>query len=74
MDQFKIRKLQESILTQSRLSKKEANKLALEIAEETNWEKDYNYQELVYKNLKENNLLRTQNQKKCKIRAKTAIK
>lgn len=73
MKQFRIEKLKEAILTQSRLPKDEADTLAKTLAEETNWDTEFNYQKIVYHALEASGLLRTQSAKSCKIRKGSKI-
>lgn len=74
MDDFRIKKIVENILLQSRLSKNEANDLAKEINASTNWDEEFDYTSIVNKELEKRLLLRTQVQKSCKIRNNTRLK
>lgn len=74
MDDFRIKKIVENILLQSRLSKNEAKDLAKEINASTNWEEEFDYASIVNKELEKRSLLRTQVQKSCKIRNNTRLK
>ncbi len=74
MDDFRIKKIVENILLQSRLSKNEANDLAKEINASTNWDEEFDYASIVNKELEKRSLLRTQVQKSCKIRDNTRLK
>ena len=73
MKVFRITKLFDAILIQSRLSKREAQELAESLEDKTNWEIEYNYQEIVRKELAALGLLRSQNTKSCKIHKGTRI-
>ena len=73
MEDFRIQKLTDAILVQSRLSKLEARELAQSIEEKTDWEKEFNYQKIVNNYLESEGLLRTQNAKSCKIRRGTKV-
>ena len=73
MDEFRIEKLEEAILTQSRLSKNEAKVLAKALEEEINWNTEFNYQKIVSNALEASGLLRSQTAKSCKIRRGSKI-
>ena len=74
MKQFRVKKLLDSILVQSRLSKKEAQSLAESLEAKTNWDEEFNYQTITSKELESLGLLRSQIAKSCKIRRGTQLK
>lgn len=74
MESFRMNKLLDAILIQSRLKKEEASELAKTLEESVDWEYEFNYQSIVKDELEKTGLLRSQNTKSCKIRRGTRLK
>ncbi|CAM3749327.1 hypothetical protein ERUR111494_09230 [Erysipelothrix urinaevulpis] len=73
MDTYKLSKIKDQILIQSRMNKKQAEILSVDIYKDVDWDMEYNYENIVNNRLRALGLLRTQVQKECKIRRKSGM-